>query len=135
MTNDFYAKKDLWTTKQQFTIKKDDWKETLFKELYASQIQKELEKYIRMLMQCKAMLEDNVVVVELIDEITEFKNTNQVVEYLKSPYLRDRHFEKINEAIGEGEHFFSPDSEEITLGKLLEIKLVEKRSKIGEIQL
>lgn len=42
-------------------------------------------------MQCKQALDDNDVVVSLIEEITLFKNTNTVVEYLKSSVLQDRH--------------------------------------------
>lgn len=44
MSNDFYAKKNLWSIKQEFTIKEHDWKNTLFKNLDSGEIQKELDR-------------------------------------------------------------------------------------------
>ena len=82
-----------------------------------------VEKYVRIVSQCERNLSDNPIVPRLKKMVWLFKDSLPAVNSLKSQFLEEDHIAEISRIL---DHPFEQDDENLTLGKLFELKINEK---------
>ena len=95
------AKAGVWETAEEWESSVDTWRATLFSELNAEDLTNEVNKLNKRVFAYKKLLPENEVVPQLQTKIEVLKDKLPVITDLKNPALMPRHWEKINELLGE----------------------------------
>ncbi|CEL99773.1 unnamed protein product [Vitrella brassicaformis CCMP3155] len=130
MKGSFQVKAKLWRSIDAWDKLSKVWNDTQFSEIDVETIQKEIQVYNKVALQSEKAMPENPVVFQLKDVVINFKNTMPVVLALRNKALKERHWTKINELIGQT---LELDNEDFTLGRLLEMGVGQYTEDIQDI--
>lgn len=126
MSKDFEPFKSLWLTVNDWVKWKAQWLNGSFLELNAEEVEKNLTNAWRVMFksvkQFKAQPGVLGVASKVKDEMDEFKPNLPLIQALRNPGMRDRHWDRLSDELEMNVH---PDSS-TTLTRLLDMKLLYK---------
>ncbi|CAG9464970.1 unnamed protein product [Pedinophyceae sp. YPF-701] len=118
----------LWQSIQEWRALTSSWESTRFAELEPDALEEKVQSYNRTAAKVERNLPPNRVVSTFKDAVVDYKDLVPVVANLRNEHLKDRHFQKVEEALG---HML--DREEMTLGDLLKLGVREHHQRIVAI--
>ena len=127
---DVGLKDRIWNGRRNWELKTNNWKATAFKDLDGGDITKEVMQFAGLVAKAKRALPNNKVVPLLDGLVQDFRAVEPIINALRSPSLKPRHWAKIETII---EHEFDPDKE-YTLGEYLELGVTHFSEEIEAIQ-
>jgi dynein heavy chain, axonemal len=107
----------------EWNEKHKEWHDTAFTKIGAEDMNTEVQRYSKIVFQVQKGLPDSKVVPLFKRNVDEMKLSLPVITSLLNPDLKPRHWEAIQEILG-------PDvdlGEDVTLGSLLEMKVMESK--------
>ena len=110
----------IWTLYQDWSNTWDAWRTQPFLSLDAAEMEESVQKFMKRLLKCPKDTKDWEVFQSLKEKVTQCKKTIPILQDLKNPALRDRHWQQIMEETG---RTFNPKGDDFTLEKILEIGL------------
>ncbi|KAJ3125137.1 Dynein heavy chain 1, axonemal [Nowakowskiella sp. JEL0407] len=126
LSKDFEPYRSLWLTANDWIKWKNAWLHGSFLDLNAEEVEKNLMnswrtmfKSVKHFKQIQGCLQ---VATQIKDEMEDFKPFVPLIQALRNPGMRDRHWDKLSEELGIQIH---PD-ENSTLTDFLDMKLMEK---------
>ncbi|KAI9209204.1 dynein heavy chain and region D6 of dynein motor-domain-containing protein, partial [Polychytrium aggregatum] len=132
-SKDFEPYKILWTTASDWLKWKHQWLNGSFLELNAEEVEKNLTNAWRnMFKSVKTFKNDTgclAVATQVKDEMDQFKPYLPLIQALRNPGMRDRHWDKLSEDLGIK---LRPDAD-FTLTDVLNLKLLERVDTITKV--
>ncbi|NXD64149.1 DYH1 protein, partial [Eolophus roseicapillus] len=135
MVKDFQPYHDLWTTVSDWMRQHEKWMNDPLMEIDSEQIEKIVNDSLKTMQRCVRQFKDSPacqgVAVEFRDKIDEFKLYVPLIQGLRNPGMRERHWEMLSESI-KMDIKIDPS---LTVSRCLEMNLldhIESISKVAE---
>ncbi|NWQ64257.1 DYH1 protein, partial [Neopipo cinnamomea] len=135
MTKEFQPYYDLWTTVSDWMNWNESWMNDSLVKIEAEELEKNVNDSLKTMQRCVKQFKDSPdcqgVAMTFRDKIEEFKQYVPLIQGLRNPGMRDRHWEMLSNKI-------SPDVKlepTLTLGRCLELNLqdhIESILKVAE---
>ncbi|KAJ7549737.1 hypothetical protein O6H91_07G065800 [Diphasiastrum complanatum] len=119
----------LWTSLEDLGRKSTLWASVHFEKLNFEEVEEVVQRYTKLAVKLERGLLPNKVVGCLRNMVDEFRLTLPVIQNLRNKALKDRHWKKIEVEIG---HKLERNVT-FTLGRLLELKVMDYKGAIGNI--
>lgn len=133
LNKDFEPYKTLWLTANDWAKWKDQWMLGSFLDLNAEELERNLLNAWRNILKSVKFFKNHPGPLSvsgiLKNEIDEFKPYLPLIQALRNPGMRDRHWDRLSEDLGINLH---PDST-FTLAGILEMELLEKVDIISKV--
>ena len=133
LTRDFEPYKSLWLTCSDWTKWKDQWLYGSFLELNAEDVEKNLMNAWRNIFKSFKFFKNSpgclAVASQIKQEMEEFKPYLPLIQALRMPGMRDRHWDRLSEELNMKIH---PDAS-FTLTNLLQMKLLDSIDTITKV--
>ncbi|NXE09964.1 DYH1 protein, partial [Lophotis ruficrista] len=136
MVKDFQPYYDLWTTASDWMQWCESWMNDPLMEIEAEQLEKNVNDSLKTMQRCVKQFKDSPacqgVATEFRDKIEEFRPYVPLIQGLRSPGMRDRHWEMLSEDI----NIDIKLEPSLTVGRCLEMNLlghIESITKVAEI--
>ncbi|KAJ3024564.1 UNVERIFIED_CONTAM: Dynein heavy chain 2, axonemal [Siphonaria sp. JEL0065] len=110
----------IWQLTSDWVTVWEDWRTKPFLTLDAAEMEESVQKFLKKLQKMGKELKDWDVYSNLREKISQCRRTIPVLQDLKNPALRDRHWNQIMEETGKT---FDPNSAQFSLEKIFEIGL------------
>eukprot|EP00899_Mesostigma_viride_P007437 jgi/Mesvir1/16695/Mv15092-RA.1 len=105
------------------------WVGQTLRSIDTAAMEEKVARYHKLCYKLERGLPPNKVVPQLSRMVTEFKETLPVIQALRNPALKPRHWDKIEGIIGEP----GISGEGVTLGKLLELKVMQFKDALQNV--
>jgi dynein heavy chain len=125
----------LWNVIDDFNSMYLRDKDVLWREIDLEQVENRAKKQCKIVKKCPENVKFSNAFQEL-DQITkDFRDVTPLMQQLSEPYIRDRHWEKIKQVLGDAAAGFSSPLEDpdVLFGNLLDLKMSEKMDSCDEI--
>jgi dynein heavy chain len=122
-------KRSLWSSLDDWARQTEDWVQAPFESLNVEAMNGYVQRVDKVCKQCEKGLPENTVLPILKDKVDTFKAMVPVIDALRNPALRERHWNQIEDTI----HSKVERGEGFTLGYLLELSVKEYRGEIEQI--
>jgi len=123
-------KSQLWQGLYDWDGMTNEWNNSKFSNIEVENINKSVERYLKIGLKSKRELEDNPVPNILVEKVNQFKHTMPVVAAMRNNCLKERHWKKINEFFDEP---LDIQSDSFTLGSLMDLNALKYKEEISEI--
>ena len=130
VTSDLEILSQVWTTFQDWISIYNNWKGKHFLELDANEIEDIVQKYTKKLTKLGKEVNNWEVFSNLKEKVNQIKKTVPLLQDLRNPAMRDRHWNSIMDEIGKS---FSTTSEYFTLDKIYELGLDQHTEVIASL--
>jgi dynein heavy chain len=130
---DFQVKKALWSGVQSWSNLTISWEETLMGDIVTEDMDKQVNSYVRLAGKSKMKLQGCAAAVQLQQDVNQFRNLLPVIQDLRNPKLKKRHWEEIEKTLG---HTFDNEvkpPEMHLLSELLDLHVQEHMEAIQQI--
>jgi dynein heavy chain len=131
IVSDVNLKLDMWVSLRDSANIAQKWASTQFAELKIDEMTVQVQKWWKAAARCDRELPPNAVSPKLKKIAQTYKLTLPTVTELGNPNLKQRHWEKIYETIGQ--KINREDTENYTLGYLLDLNIMDYREAIEQI--
>ncbi|KAI8850637.1 hypothetical protein BC829DRAFT_441991 [Chytridium lagenaria] len=122
-------KRTLWVSLKDWETLTDSWKSQPFDSLSTDEVNTQITAYLKTVYNLDKGLPPNEVVPKLKAMVDEYRGMYSTVVDLRNPALKQRHWEKIQDALGKA----LVKDETFTLGKLVELRVFDFKEEIGNI--
>ena len=122
-------KRSLWSSLDDWGRQTDEWVGAPFEMLVVDSMNAYVQKIDKVCKQCEKGMPDNTVLPILKEKVDTFKAIVPVIDALRNPALRERHWSQIEDTI----HSKVERSDGFTLGYLLELSVNEYKDEIEQI--
>jgi dynein heavy chain len=130
LNTDLNTKLTLWESLRDWQRLTDDYKNSSMQNVDAEKIKMQVQKFNKVAVVSARQLEGNLAAAKLQGMVTEFAKLLPAVLALRNRSLQPRHWKKIEETI----HYnFSDGLENVTLGQLIEIGVMDHTERLVEI--
>ncbi|KAI8619311.1 dynein heavy chain and region D6 of dynein motor-domain-containing protein [Chytriomyces sp. MP71] len=122
-------KKTLWTSLKEWSDLAECWKSQHFDSLNMEEVNVQIQSFLKTVYSLDKGLPPNDVVPKLKAQVDEFRNMYPTIVDLRNPALKQRHWEKIQDALGKQlvkDEFF-------TLGTLIQYRVFDFKEEISNI--
>lgn len=137
LTKDFEPFKMVWIMGNDWTTWRSQWMDGQFHSIDAEEVEKNLNNAFKVIVKCMRSFKGSPDYLQLATdfkgEIDAFKVFLPLIQALRNPGMRDRHWDKIVRDLALQ---IDPSMSELTLTKLVEMKIVDKLdaiTKIGDV--
>jgi dynein heavy chain len=113
LRNDLNLRMLLWRSKEEWERISVEWMNLPFKDVDAKELGEKANLYAKNVYRCEKNLPDSGVISELKKVVYDFRDTMPVVTALRSPYLKQTHWDEIKVNILKQD--FDTNDEEFTL--------------------
>ncbi|KAJ3242061.1 Dynein heavy chain 2, axonemal [Chytriomyces hyalinus] len=110
----------IWSLTQEWVAVWEDWRTKPFLTLDAAEMEEYVQRYLKKLQKMPKDMKEWDVFTNLKEKISQCRRTIPVLQDLKNPAMRERHWSQIMEEIGKT---FDPNSPQFSLEKIFEIGL------------
>lgn len=122
-------KRSLWVGIKEWGELTDGWAAQGFFDLDEAELDEKVQRFTKLAFKVDRGLPSNRVVPKLKDAVDDFKDLVPCIKSLRNDALKERHWQKIEEAIGTE----LTRDETFTLGVLIDLKAMEHKDAIGAI--
>mmetsp|Transcript_30720 Transcript_30720/g.59916 ORF Transcript_30720/g.59916 Transcript_30720/m.59916 type:complete len:4305 (+) Transcript_30720:116-13030(+) len=128
----------LWSTTSAFNASHSLWMTGPFIELDSNQISEDIDKWLKLMrslekeLSADGAIKPAKVASEMKEKIQDFKQHVPVIQYLRSPGLRPRHWDQISNTLAPGRVTLTPDND-LSLSQILNFDVAKHREAIEEI--
>ncbi|KAJ3105519.1 Dynein heavy chain 6, axonemal [Phlyctochytrium planicorne] len=122
-------KRTLWVSLKEWENLTESWKSQPFDTLSTDDVNTQITAYLKTVYTLDKGLPPNEVVPKLKAMVDEYRNMYSTIVDLRNPALKQRHWEKIQDALGKS----LVKDETFTLGKLIELRVFDFKEEIGNI--
>eukprot|EP00842_Homolaphlyctis_polyrhiza_P002755 jgi/Hompol1/3480/HPOL_003262-RA len=122
-------KMTLWTSLKEWETLTDTWKAQPFDSLVTDDINTKITTFLKIVYNLDKGLPPNEVVPRLKNVIDEYRTMYPTILDLRNPSLKQRHWEKIQDAIGKT----LVKDETFTLSRLMDLRVFDFKEEIGGI--
>ena len=130
VTADLEILNQVWTLFQDWTSAYNGWKGKHFLQLDANEIEDVVQKFTKKLVKLGKEVKDWEVFSNLKDRVNQIKRMVPLLQDLRNPAMRDRHWNSIMDEIGKS---FSTTSQDFTLEKIYELGLDQHTENIASL--
>ena len=130
LQQDLQTKLNLWESLRDWQRLTDEYKNSPMEQVDAEAIKIQVQKFNKVAVVSARLLEGNQAVARLSDMVSEFAKLLPATMALRNKSLQPRHWKKIEETI---HYSFADGLENITLGQLIEIGVMEHTARLTEI--
>jgi dynein heavy chain, axonemal len=120
INNELELLSQIWQLNQQWSSTYDAWRSKPFMELESAEMEESVQKFQKRLQKMGKEMKDWDVYQVAKDKVNQLRRIIPVLQDLRNPALRDRHWTQLMDEIGKT---FDPKSEGFSLEKILEIGL------------
>ncbi|TPX58491.1 hypothetical protein PhCBS80983_g03079 [Powellomyces hirtus] len=133
LSKDFEPYKNLWLTAADWSKWRNQWLNGSFLELNAEEVEKNLMNAWRTMFKSVKTFKSQpgclAVAMQMKDEMDDFKPNLPLIQALRNPGMRDRHWERLSEELGIK---IRPDGG-LTLTDILKMNLLERVDSISKV--
>ncbi|KAJ3159379.1 Dynein heavy chain 1, axonemal [Geranomyces michiganensis] len=133
LTKDFEPYKNLWLTAADWTKWRNQWLSGSFLDLNAEDVEKNLMNAWRTMFKSVKTFKNQpgclAVAMQMKDEMDDFKPNLPLIQALRNPGMRDRHWERLSEELSIQ---IRPDAS-LTLTDILKMNLLERVESISKV--
>ncbi|KAJ3215607.1 Dynein heavy chain 6, axonemal [Dinochytrium kinnereticum] len=122
-------KRTLWVSLKDWEALTESWKSQPFDSLSTEEVNTQITAYLKTVYNLDKGLPPNEVVPKLKAMVDEYRTMYSTIVDLRNPALKQRHWEKIQDALGKA----LVKDETFTLGKLIELRVFDFKEEIGNI--
>lgn len=128
----------LWSTTSLFNASYSLWMTGPFMELDATNIEKDVSAWYKLMFKLEKELQADEAVKparvasEMKDKINAFKENVPIIQWLRSPGLRPRHWDQISHTLAPGRVTLTPDND-LTLSHILALDVDKHKEAIEDI--
>ncbi|KAJ3111626.1 Dynein heavy chain 6, axonemal [Phlyctochytrium bullatum] len=122
-------KRTLWVSLKDWETLTESWKSQPFDLLSTDEVNSQITLYLKTVYTLDKGLPPNEVVPKLKAMVDEYRGMYSTIVDLRNPTLKQRHWEKIQDALGKT----LVKDETFTLGKLIELRVFDFKEEIGNI--
>ncbi|KAI9356982.1 dynein heavy chain and region D6 of dynein motor-domain-containing protein [Zopfochytrium polystomum] len=120
----------VWNLTLEWSNAWDEWKFMPFLKLNANEMEEVIQKIQKKILRCPKECREWEVYQNLKDKVAQCKRTVPVLQDLRNPALRTRHWQQLMDDTG---RVFDPNSTDFTLEKILEIGLDQNGEAISSM--
>jgi dynein heavy chain len=118
---DIDLKKKLWNSVKSWRTKTSSWMAASLNMLSTDKMNTEINSFAATIAECARVMLTSSVIASMKDSLDQFKVLLPLIQDLKSPALKARHWQEMWEAVGAP----FPTNDELTVHKILQINLVK----------
>ncbi|KAJ3267030.1 Dynein heavy chain 6, axonemal [Chytriomyces hyalinus] len=122
-------KSTLWTSLKEWSHMAEDWKSQSFDSLNMEEVSTQIQSYLKIVYALDKGLPPNDVVPRLKGMVDEFRTMLPTMVDLRNPALKQRHWDKIQDALGKA----LVKDESFTLGTLIHSKVFDFKEEISNV--
>jgi dynein heavy chain len=130
---DFAVKKALWEGIRDWEQLTNAWEGTLMGDIVASDMDKQVNNYVRLAGKSKMKLQACPSAVKLSEDVSQFRNLLPVIVDLRNPALKRRHWEQIESTLGYTFDNEVKPPEAHLLRELLDLNVQEHKEALQQI--
>ncbi|KAJ3206517.1 Dynein heavy chain 2, axonemal [Entophlyctis luteolus] len=130
ITAELESLQQIWTLNSEWITVWDDWRTKPFLTLDATEMEESVQKFLKKLQKMGKEMKEWDVFTNLREKISQCRRTIPVLQDLRNPALRDRHWNQIMEEVGKT---FDPYSDKFSLEIIFEIGLEQYAESINTL--
>ncbi|KAJ3325086.1 Dynein heavy chain 2, axonemal, partial [Blyttiomyces sp. JEL0837] len=130
ISNELDLLQQIWQLSQEWSTVWEGWRLKPFLGLDATEMEDSIQKFLKRIQKMGKEMKDWDVYNNLKEKISQCRRTIPILQDLKNPAMRERHWSQIMDEVGKT---FDPKSDDFTLEKILELGLDQSTEPIFEL--